>query len=153
MSVPTVPTFRELSRAEAEALLGRNHVGRLAFSFHDRVDIQPIHYVYAHGVINCRTASGAKLETLRHQHAVAFEVDEVAGLFDWRSVVAHGVAYVAEPEGSASDLRAYEDALAKLRSLLPETLRAGDPAAFRTTIIRIHIDDVTGRAASSGGGA
>jgi uncharacterized protein len=150
MPLPTVPTFSELSRAEAEALLGRNHVGRLAFRFRDRLDIQPIHYVYADGVINCRTATGTKLETLRHQHAVAFEVDEVEGLFDWRSAVAHGVAYVAEPSGSASDLRAYHDAVENLRSLLPDTFRAGDPAAFRSTIIRIHVDDVTGRAASTG---
>jgi nitroimidazol reductase NimA-like FMN-containing flavoprotein (pyridoxamine 5'-phosphate oxidase superfamily) len=39
--------IRELTDDEIHALLSRNHVGRLAFSHHDRVDIRPIHYVYA----------------------------------------------------------------------------------------------------------
>jgi hypothetical protein len=33
------PVFRQLSRDECEQILGRNQVGRIAFSFHDRVDI------------------------------------------------------------------------------------------------------------------
>ena len=45
-------TFRELTAAETDALLERNHVGRIAYSFHDRVDIEPIHYVYADGAFH-----------------------------------------------------------------------------------------------------
>ena len=42
---PAAPTFRALTAAECEKVLSRNHVARLAFSFHDRVDIEPVHYV------------------------------------------------------------------------------------------------------------
>ena len=52
----TPPVFRELTREGCEALLAVSHVGRLAYTFHDRVDIEPIHYVYADGWIG----SGAK---------------------------------------------------------------------------------------------
>ena len=38
-------SFREMTRDEIESMLLRNRVGRLAFSLHDRVDIQPIHYI------------------------------------------------------------------------------------------------------------
>src|SRR5690349_15736001 len=87
-AAPTsAPTFRELPRDECDALLARNHVGRVAFSFHDRVDLEPVHYVYAEGWIHGRTAPGAKVAVLRHHPWVAFEVDEVEGLFDWQSVV------------------------------------------------------------------
>lgn len=72
-----MPTFRPLDRPEMEALLARNHVGRLAFSFHDRVDIEPIHYVYADGVLYARTSPGHKLTTLAHHRWVALEADEV----------------------------------------------------------------------------
>ena len=36
------PVFYELPRGEALQLLANHHVGRLAFTFRDRVDIEPI---------------------------------------------------------------------------------------------------------------
>jgi hypothetical protein len=76
------PTFRDLDTAEAHQILARNHVGRIAYSFHDRVDIEPISYVYADGVIYLRTTVGSKLTTLARAPWVAFDVDEVVGPFD-----------------------------------------------------------------------
>jgi len=86
--------FRELSTDEIQHLLQSNHVGRLAFSLHDRVDIQPIHYVYDSGWLYGRTSVGQKSETLTHNQWVAFEVDEVSDTFDWRSVVVHGSFWI-----------------------------------------------------------
>src|SRR6476659_6971000 len=76
------PRIRELTRDEMEALLTRNNVGRIAYAFKDRVDIEPINYVYKDGWVYCRTSHGSKLETMEHHRWVAFEVDEVRGLFD-----------------------------------------------------------------------
>ena len=45
MPTPT-PRFRDLEPAECTALLERHHVGRLAFSRKDRVDIEPINYIH-----------------------------------------------------------------------------------------------------------
>src|SRR6266498_5822548 len=59
-------TIRELTEDEIQALLTRNHVGRIAFSFHDRVDIRPIHYVYRDNWLYGRTQPSDKLVTLRH---------------------------------------------------------------------------------------
>jgi nitroimidazol reductase NimA-like FMN-containing flavoprotein (pyridoxamine 5'-phosphate oxidase superfamily) len=93
-------TFRELDRDEIEAMLLRNKVGRVAFSFHDRVDIQPIHYIYERGWLYGRTSEGEKLATLQHNQWVAFEVDEVRDTFEWRSIVIHGSFWVIHPRGS-----------------------------------------------------
>lgn len=142
-----LPTFRELTRAECDAILARNHVGRVAFTFHDHVDIEPVHYVYAEGWLHGRTAPGAKIATLRHHPWVAFEIDEVDGLFDWRSVVVHGVVHMPDGDGSATDRAAYASTLAHVRELVPEALSPGDPAPMRFLPFRIHVDDVTGRAA------
>lgn len=57
----------------------RNRVGRLAFSFRDRVDIEPLHYVFRGGWLYGRPSPGSKLQTLRHNPWVAFEVDEIDG--------------------------------------------------------------------------
>ena len=65
---PAAPEFRALSKVECEKILSRNHVARLAFSFHDRVDIEPVHYVYERGWMFGRTSPGSKLQTIAHSH-------------------------------------------------------------------------------------
>jgi uncharacterized protein len=150
MSQRSTPIFRQLDDAEMRELLQRNHVGRIAFSFHDRVDIEPIHYVYGGDWLYCRTSAGAKLATLAHRPWVAFEVDEVAGVFDWRSVVARGVAYQLTEDGSEEERRRHAHAVELLREVVPETLTARDPVPFRGVVLGIHLDEMTGRAASAG---
>jgi nitroimidazol reductase NimA-like FMN-containing flavoprotein (pyridoxamine 5'-phosphate oxidase superfamily) len=90
MATP-VPVFRDLDLAEIEAMLKEHTYGRLAFSFRDRVDIEPIHYVYESGWLVCRTGPGTKLTLLEHHTWVAFEIDDVRGLFEWRSVVVEDI--------------------------------------------------------------
>ena len=153
---PTNAHIRELTRTEIDAILGRNNVGRIAFSFQDRVDIEPINYVYKDSWIYGRTSKGSKIDTIAHHMWVAFEVDEVAGLFEWRSVVVKGAFYVMNAQASGhldpSDISVQQDpsfaqGVALLRSLLPDTLLSADPAPYRHTVFRIHLDDVTGREA------
>ena len=143
------PTVRDLTRAECEEVLARNHVGRIAFSYHDHVDIEPIHYVYADGWIYGRTAPGSKLRTLAHNRWLAFETDEVEGAFAWRSVVIKGALYLLEPTSSPSGV--YELALSKVRQLIPSALSEADPSPNRNVVFRIHVDQLTGRMAGVNG--
>lgn len=145
------PVFRSMEREEAEELLATSYVGRVAFSFHDRVDIEPIGYVYEDGWIYCRTSPGTKVTTLEHHPWVAFEVDEVTGPFDWRSVVVHGTFYRLEESGVPTERARYERALALFRASLPATLTARDPVPFRSIVCGIHCDSIVGRAATGGG--
>ena len=143
----TDPTVRELTSEECEALLAVNHVGRLAFSFKDRTDIEPIHYVFENGWIYGRTAEGSKLTTIGHHPYVAFEVDEVRGIFDWRSVVAHGTVYVLESGDGEANAAEYARAVELLRRFLPKTLKEGDPVPFRTVLFGIRVNEMQGREA------
>jgi nitroimidazol reductase NimA-like FMN-containing flavoprotein (pyridoxamine 5'-phosphate oxidase superfamily) len=144
---PPVPSFRELTREECEQILARNHVGRVAFSYHDHVDIEPIHFVFADGWLYGRTTHGTKLRTLAHNRWLAFEVDEIDAIFDWRSVVVKGALYMLEPNGSQNAI--YDKAVEQLRRFIPEALSEGDPTPDRTVVFRIHLDQVTGRASST----
>ena len=143
------PVFRDLSNEESEALLERNTVGRVAFSFRDSVDIRPIHYVYSKGWLFGRTSAGDKLTTLRHHQWVAFEVDEIQGPLNWQSVVVRGSFYRLEREGSAHDVRLYDRALAAVRSLSPDALTDRDPMAFRAEVFGVSIDSMSGRCCST----
>jgi uncharacterized protein len=145
-----MPTIRDLDDSEMHALLARNHVGRIAYSFHDDVNIEPIHYVYADGVLYSRTSVGHKLRTIEHHRWVAFEVDEIEGPFEWRSVVVHGAVYVVEPGETPQGHATYERTVTRLRELVPELFGAQDPAPQRTVLFRIHVDRMTGRAATAG---
>ncbi len=142
------PSFRELTKPECEAILANHHVGRLAYTFHDRVDIEPIGFVFDQDGLVFRTGPGSKLMTLKHHPWVALEVDEVEGMFKWRSVVVHGTAYVLSEIGSEAELEAYHSALATLRRHVPETFRANDPTPARSVVMRLSIDKISGRAAN-----
>lgn len=142
------PTFRELSRNECEKLLARNCVGRIAYSFRDRVDIEPIHYVFENGWIYGRTSHGTKFTTIAHHPWVAFEVDEVRDPFDWQSVVVKGGFYMLNAENTNDPSAELAHGVALLRRLIPESFTSDDPAAFRESVFRIHLDEVSGREAS-----
>ena len=142
-------TFRELGREEIDAMLLRNTVCRLAFTFHDRVDIRPIHYVYHRGWLYGRTSEGDKLSTLRHNQWVAFEVDEIDGPLDWRSLVIHGSFWILHPRGSPRAEELWKKAAELVTEIVPGALTETDPVPFRQTLFRIAVSDVCGREAIS----
>ncbi|HET9635224.1 MAG TPA: pyridoxamine 5'-phosphate oxidase family protein [Gemmatimonadaceae bacterium] len=139
--------FRELARDEIEEIIARNNVGRVAFAFHDRVDIQPIHYVYERGWLYGRTSEGDKLATLQHNQWVAFEIDEIKDTFDWRSVVIHGSFWRLHPLGSPRAEEVWAKAAELVSHIVPGALTDQDPVAFRHVLFRIAISDVRGREA------
>src|SRR6185437_361563 len=136
--------FHALDDAESRALLASQHVGRLAFTLHDRVDIEPISYVLVGDWLYGRTSEGTKLSVLKHSPWVAFEVDDIRTPFDWRSVVVHGTAYFLSGEPPEDPL--YREALELLRSADARILTDADPAKQRTHLFRIYLNSLTGRA-------
>ena len=144
---PSGPHIRDLTPSDNCTLLERHNVGRIAFSFHDRVDIQPIHYVYRDNWIYGRTSRGGKLMTLAHNPWCAFQVDEVRGTFDWESVVVKGYLELLDPELGSPNAYAY--GLELMRRIVPETFTDEDPVPQRSILFRIHASEVTGRAARS----
>jgi nitroimidazol reductase NimA-like FMN-containing flavoprotein (pyridoxamine 5'-phosphate oxidase superfamily) len=146
------PVFRDLDRDECEALLKRQHVGRIAFLADSEVDIEPIGYVYLDGWLFGRTSHGAKIQSLGHKPWVAFEVDEIAGPFDWRSVVARGSFHRLYSDGSPVEQNTYKTALRALRAAAPATLTPRDPTPHRSILFGVHIDTVSGRAATAASG-
>lgn len=148
---PVEPHFRDLSQDETIAVLKRNQVGRLAYSFHDLVDIRPIHYVYDDNWLFGRTSPGDKLITLTHNQWMVFEVDEIEGPLDWVSVIARGSFYKTDPGGSDSQVKFHERAISRIRKLNPVAFTDRDPTKFRTEVFAISIDSLSGRSCSTKG--
>ncbi|MDB4879522.1 MAG: Pyridoxamine 5-phosphate oxidase-related protein [Gemmatimonadetes bacterium] len=145
---PATPRYDTLSEADARALLARHRVGRIAYTLHDRVDIEPVHFISDGDWIFGRTSVGTKLATLSHHPWCAFEVDEVHAVFEWKSVVAKGSFHHLDPETGSADT--YARALELLRRVMPSTFSDRDPAPHRTIVFGIHVNEITGRAATLG---
>lgn len=145
------PALGTLEPGKCENLLKRQDVGRLAFALQDRVGIVPVHYVYDEGWIYGRTEPDGKLVPILRNRRVAFEVDEIQGMFSWESVVVHGSLYLIEPDTSEKEKVVHEKALLLLRRILPATLGKADPVPFRNQLFRIAVSEMTGRFAKLGG--
>jgi uncharacterized protein len=145
------PTFRELDRSECLEILGRNHVGRVAYARQNHIDLEPVHYVYSDGWIYGRTSKGKKIEMTGYSWwPVAFEVDEVEDLFRWKSVVVHGGFYGIPSKGTDWEIEEWKKGVELLRTLIPQTFTEDDPVPTRTIMFRIAVQEITGREALPG---
>jgi nitroimidazol reductase NimA-like FMN-containing flavoprotein (pyridoxamine 5'-phosphate oxidase superfamily) len=145
-STPAALALRDLTQAECEQLLSRNRVGRIAFTFRGKVDIEPIHYVFDDGALYVRTTHGTKLTVIAHHPWVAFEVDEARGPSEWESVVVKGTVYHVDKDSTPRSNEAYEHAKAVIRSAMPAAFTPDDPVPDRSILLRIHIHEMEGRA-------
>lgn len=143
------PEFLELTTQDCADVLERNRIGRVAFLRDAQVDIEPVSYVASTNWIFVRSAYGAKLEAFAHNPYVAFEVDEVDGPLDWRSVVAYGTIYMLPSDGAPIEQREFRRALKALRTIMPDALTASDPVPERVFVYGLHVDRLTGRMARS----
>jgi hypothetical protein len=128
--------IHELRPDEIEAVLHRHHVGRLACIVDGEPYLVPITYSYRDGVLYGHTLPGQKLEALRAEPRVAFEVDERWQADMWRSVVVRGVF---EELTTETDRAA---ALAALRGARPDA----SGASVGGVAFRIRPTTKTGRA-------
>lgn len=81
----------ELNRAEIQQILRTQAVGRIGCHANGRPYVVPITYVYDGGVgIYFHSLAGLKIQMMRANPFVCFEVDVVHDLANWQSVIAWG---------------------------------------------------------------
>ena len=136
--------MRELSPDEIEAFLREQRIARLGCHADGETFVVPVIYAYGDGAVVSVTQEGRKVAMLRENPRVCVEVDEydTDGRGSWRSVIAYGNA-----EELAGD--EIEAALALLRERFARA--AGREASPRplspgTVVLRVRLDDVSGRA-------
>jgi uncharacterized protein len=80
----------QLDDSEIDSLLQSEVVGRLACHAGGHTYVVPITYAYSGGIIFAHSTEGRKLQMMRENPDVCFEVDRVDDLTHWRSVIAWG---------------------------------------------------------------
>jgi uncharacterized protein len=79
-----------LTAEQIEAVLKENVLGRIGCHDGKKNYVVPINYVYDGKHIIAHSAVGMKVEMMRKNPAVCFEVDEMKSFTNWRSVIAWG---------------------------------------------------------------
>ena len=82
--------LRELDNNQIEALLKDQLIGRLGCHSAGITYIVPVNYVYDGTNIYCHSAKGMKIDMMRQNPEICFEVDKIKDMTDWQSVIAWG---------------------------------------------------------------
>jgi hypothetical protein len=80
----------KLSEKQIEDLLTKQVTGRLGCHANGITYVVPLNYVYRHPNIFAHSAKGKKIEMMRKNSKVCFQVDEIQSTFRWQSVIAWG---------------------------------------------------------------
>ncbi len=124
---------------EIEDVITTALVGRIACwspeLTNGRPYLVPLAYGYDSEAVFAHSGPGRKLNIMRAQPLVSFEVDEVQAADRWRSVVAEGVFEEIEEEGAREQA---------LRIIYPE-LGAAPDLSPETVVFRLRLTAKSGR--------
>ena len=82
--------LRELNEPQIEALLKQELIGRIGCQSAGTVYIVPVNYVYDEGNIYCHSAKGMKINMMRENPEICFEVENINDITNWQTVIAWG---------------------------------------------------------------
>jgi uncharacterized protein len=79
-----------LNNNEIEEVLKKHFVGRIGCHTNDQVYVVPVSYAYDGEYVYVRSFEGKKIEIMRNNPKVCFEVDETQNMANWKSVIGWG---------------------------------------------------------------
>jgi nitroimidazol reductase NimA-like FMN-containing flavoprotein (pyridoxamine 5'-phosphate oxidase superfamily) len=79
-----------LNSSEMESLIHREFVGRIGCHANDMTYIVPVSYAYDGEYVYVHTEEGLKLDIMRKNPRVCFQVDDMHDMANWQSVIAWG---------------------------------------------------------------
>jgi nitroimidazol reductase NimA-like FMN-containing flavoprotein (pyridoxamine 5'-phosphate oxidase superfamily) len=144
----------ELNKEEIEDLLNTQLIGRIGCHADGVTYIVPVNFVYENPYIYAHSAKGLKIDNMRKNPEVCFEVDKIESLFIWQSVVCWGTfEEITDISGSEQAMqkiiRSIEPYLAKTEDahpshgILDQTSEIGSTKEL--IIYRINLTKKTGR--------
>jgi nitroimidazol reductase NimA-like FMN-containing flavoprotein (pyridoxamine 5'-phosphate oxidase superfamily) len=132
----------EMSPSEIEEFVLSQKVGRVGCHRDGETYVVPVIYGWDADCIYVYTTEGKKVDMMRENQRVCFEIDEYLTSGGWRSVIAQGVFEELEGDDAAWALQVITERVSSNRDTSSSRTR-GDgrtPVAFR-----IRTTDVTGR--------
>jgi len=82
--------FGELNSDQIEEVLKKQVIGRIGCDGDNHIYIVPVSYAYDGKYVYVRSFEGKKIEMMRKDPRVCFQVDEMKNMANWQSVIAWG---------------------------------------------------------------
>lgn len=147
--------IHEMTGEECSEALKRSDFGRLACAHDNQPYVVPIHFAFDGYYLYGFTTLGQKVEWMRSNPLVCFEIDEVRSHSQWMSVIAFG-RYEELP-----DTPEYENARERAYAFLQKRIMWWEPAyisqehrdqphSLTPIFFRISVDRMTGHRADLG---
>jgi nitroimidazol reductase NimA-like FMN-containing flavoprotein (pyridoxamine 5'-phosphate oxidase superfamily) len=132
----------EMSPSEIEEFVRSQKVGRVGCHLEGETYVVPVIYGWDADCIYVYTTEGKKVDMMRENRRVCFEIDEYLTNGAWRSVIAQGVFEELEGEDATRALQIIAERVTSNRDSGSSRARGEGrtPVAFR-----IRTSDVTGR--------
>ena len=131
-----------LNDKDSLALLKESSLGRLGCIANGAPYVVPVNYFYDGKYIYSHSTPGRKIDAMRANPRVCFQVDEIKDSYHWRSVIVYGTYE------EISDERDQVEIMGKLFARVPEMtpVESSQSKDLKTIIVfRIKLDEVTGR--------
>ena len=82
--------FGNLNEEAIEAVLSRQFIGRIGCHANDLTYVVPVSYVYEGDCVYGHAEEGMKINMMRQNPKVCFEVDTMENMANWQSVISWG---------------------------------------------------------------
>ena len=142
----------KLSELQIERFLESQIVGRIGCHANGETYVVPISYAYDGTYIYARTYEGKKLDMMREEPRICFEVDTLRDLSEWKSVIGWGeFEELKDPDEKRHALQILRDRNLPILSSVTMHLSADWPFHSDDTdytdgvVFRIKLVDKTGR--------
>ncbi len=100
-----------LNHEQIEHVLHDNVIGRIGCHADGRTYIVPVTYFYYAGSIYGLTAAGMKMDMIRNNANVCFEVEQIQDYANWQSVIAWGVFHELKDQEAVEALNILTEGL------------------------------------------
>ena len=144
--------FGKLTAEEIESVLHQQVVGRLGCHANGMTYVVPISYGYDGEYIYVHTVEGMKINMLRKNSRVCFEVDTMVNMANWKSVIVWGeFEELTKEPGRQNAIQKLHERVLPIISSATTKLSSDWPFTPKNTqtitgiVFRIKITEKTGR--------
>lgn len=149
--IANTEVFGELPEKESIEFLQSSFYGRIGCHAFGKTYIVPISYAYNKRVLYFHTKEGMKIQMMRKNPEVCFQIDTFDGLANWKSVILHGTFKELEGKDKEEALKILLDR--KVPAIVSETMRLAPDWPFTNKNLskipgiafKIDIKEITGR--------
>lgn len=141
-----------LNKLQIESVLYKNLVGRIGFLDNKKkVFIIPVTYVFDGEALYVQSREGLKIESMRKNSNVCFQVDDIDNMANWRSVLVWGnyeeLKVKKDQDYAQKTLKERLQPLITSETAQPHEMRAPHIVVKekKSILYRITIDEYTGR--------